>query len=137
MKRIAAVLVIVAFALAFVGCGGCPRTNDTTGVTTKTMFNCVDNAVGKAQAMVCNPPQSVLTVVTAAIAIFSTMTSSPAAFDMAVCKSIQTVGCTDLTALQTLINDLNTFNQTAGAGVMVPAAKIDPQPLVDWSHTAH
>lgn len=134
MKKLFALFIIVACAFLFAGCGGCPRTNSTTGVTTKTVFNCVDNAVGKAQAMVCNPPQSVLTVVTAAIAIFSSVTGGNAAFDLAVCKSIQTVGCTDLTALQTLINDLNTFNQSSGS--MMAAAPVDIQPLVDWSHTA-
>lgn len=137
MKKI--IILTLVLSLCSLGCA-CKRTNPATGVTTANFGNCFANITGPAQTMVCNPPAAVVSVISIAIPILSGMVGLDAAFALGVCKSIQTVGCTSLTALNQLIDTLNSLSfQQAFAQTQVAklkAAPFDVQPLVDWSHKA-
>jgi hypothetical protein len=141
MKKYLVILLVLAMALA--GC--CTRT-DTAGVTTKTFMNCM---IG-AQAMVCNPDANVMAVINAAAPIIASILNSAvpgsALFINAqnaanVVASIQSVGCTSVTALNQLIAFIQSsaFTQAQASltakGKMMAMAPIDVRPLVDWGKT--
>lgn len=137
MKKI--IVLVLVLSLCSLGCA-CKRTNSTTGVTTANLGNCFANITGPAQTMVCNPPAAVVNIVSIAIPILGSMVGMDATFALGVCKSIQTIGCTSLTALNRLIDFFNSpsfqqaFAQTQAA--KLKAVPFDVQPLVDWSHKA-
>ncbi|MHB8084292.1 MAG: hypothetical protein ACYDHZ_00500 [Dehalococcoidia bacterium] len=131
-------ILVLAIGLMLAGC--CPRTNDSTGVTTKSFTNCL----ATAQTMVCNPSPAVMAVINAAAPFLAQELNIlvPGSKDyvtaenaQAVILSIQAVGCTSVTSLNTLIAYLQSVLATQHAkGVYrVIQPPFDVQPLVDWS----
>jgi hypothetical protein len=133
-------LILALAGLALFSLGGCcPRTNETTGVTTKSFLNCLQTG----QEMVCDPPAEVMTVVEIAAPLVTTLVNAlapgTAAFINAQTalneiQSIQQFGCLAVTALNNLVAYLNTtFGPTASLK-MAGAPVINVKPLVDWKH---
>ena len=146
MKKLALSLMLIASltmlaspALAF---PSCTRTNDTTGVTSRSFGNCIVNVAMviltfglKIQKTVCNASPEVIAVCNAIKPIAATVGAEVV---LNIITSILTVGCSDEASISRLIEFINTYNagmltQTRATYKGAPmAATIDPWPLIVW-----